>query len=203
MVSEEGYITPLMTTNNTIKKLLSLFGALTPLVLIIALAAMPVNREPSIPPVPGFPEFAAVVGGIESKNNYTAVHGPYWGRYQMGALARTQVGISVGKTKFLSDTALQDTAFLQYLTWNRTVLADVIKKHVGTVVKGITVTESGILAMAHGCGHANVRKFFRTGGTYVPNNGRRGTDYLQIGGYTLFQEENQKNIDSHGEDGED
>ena len=61
-----------------------------------------------------------------------------------------------------------------------------IDKYNGKIVRGILVTESGILAAAHLGGAGSVKKWFRTGKVRKDGNGVKITSYMvRFGGYTL------------------
>jgi hypothetical protein len=59
---------------------------------------------------------------------------------------------------------LQEKAFIALLAKNKWELRSVIEKYEGTVLNGIHVTESGILAAAHLGGAGSVKKYFKSNG---------------------------------------
>ena len=108
------------------------------------------------------------------------------GRYQFGRTTLRGLGIEVSKTDFINDPALQEKAMLLLLTHNKKKLKRYIKKYEGTIVHGVYITESGILAAAHLAGQGNVRKFLRNGFEFKDGNGTKMTAYMkQFGGYKL------------------
>ncbi len=66
-----------------------------------------------------------------------------------------------------------------------TITADGLDKYIGKSIKGVTVTYSGLVAVAHLGGKGGLKKFLKTGGQYDPHDGsdtRKGThlsDYLR------------------------
>ena len=132
-------------------------------------------------------EFLNAIGHRESSNNYTVVNEfGYMGKYQFGNQTLKGLGIEVSKTDFINDPALQEKAMLLLLTHNKKKLKRYIKKYEGTIVHGVYITESGILAAAHLAGQGNVRKFLRNGFEFKDGNGTKMTAYMkQFGGYKL------------------
>ena len=65
---------------------------------------------------------------------------------------------------FLGDTKLQEQAFTAYAAKNKWILRRDIKRYVGTYIRGVKITESGILAAAHLGGAGNVKIYLRSGG---------------------------------------
>ena len=59
----------------------------------------------------------------------------------------------------------------QNLIYNQKKLKRYIKKYNNTIVNGILVTESGLLAAAHLGGAGSVKKWFRTGKSRTDGNG--------------------------------
>jgi outer membrane receptor for Fe3+-dicitrate len=69
---------------------------------------------------------------------------------------------------------------------NYKLLRRYINKYNGTIVHGVLVTKSGVLAAAHLGGVGNVRKWFRRGIEFKDANGTKITSYMkQFGGYNL------------------
>ena len=93
-------------------------------------------------------------------------------------------------TKFINDPSLQEKVFYTNISRNKWILRKYIKYFVGKKVRGVEITESGILAAAHLAGPGNVIK-------YLYSNGRKdvkdayGTslaDYLQkFSGYDISE----------------
>ena len=116
----------------------------------------------------------------ESQGSYTVVNSfVYLGKYQFGKGTLELIGIHNSK-KFLKDAALQERAFLANLSRNKWILRKDIQRFAGKKIKGISITESGILAAAHLSGPGAVKKFLRTNGNFVFSDGFGTTiqDYM-------------------------
>ncbi len=101
----------------------------------------------------------------ESRGNYSVVNTlGYLGKYQFNRKTLKAFGIDNTDT-FLKDTRLQEDAFLALTARNKWLLRNEIQRYSGKKIRGVRVTESGILAAAHLAGAGNVRKFLRSGGT--------------------------------------
>ncbi|MGL2994112.1 peptidoglycan-binding protein LysM [Flavobacterium sp. TSSA_36] len=108
--------------------------------------------------------FKEAVAQKESRGKYKKVNSlGYLGKYQFGVQTLKAVGVKSPK-KFLNSPELQEKAFVALLSKNKHLLEAVIEKHEGSVVDGILITESGILAAAHLAGAGSVKKFFRYNG---------------------------------------
>ena len=69
---------------------------------------------------------------------------------------------------------------------NKKNLRRQIKRHVGTVVNGVYITESGLLAGAHLAGAGNVKKWLRNGKRFKDGLGTSVVSYIELfGGYKL------------------
>jgi hypothetical protein len=90
----------------------------------------------------------------------------YLGKYQFGKSALRALGIKDANA-FLNNPALQERAFKALLSKNKYELRKEIKKFEGKVMKGIKITESGLLAAAHLGGADAVKRF-------LYSNGNRG-----------------------------
>ncbi|MGB0879795.1 MAG: peptidoglycan-binding protein LysM [Polaribacter sp.] len=100
----------------------------------------------------------------ESQGNYNAVNTlGYLGKYQFGKSTLQRFRIYNTK-RFLNNPALQEKAFVALCKVNKWILRKDIKRSVGKTIRGIKITESGILAAAHLGGAGNVKKFLRTNG---------------------------------------
>ncbi len=100
----------------------------------------------------------------ESRGDYGVINQfGYLGKYQFGMGTLDLIGIK-NRNKFLNTPALQEKAFYANLSRNKWILRKDIKRSVGKLVNGITVTESGILAAAHLSGPGAVKKYLRSGG---------------------------------------
>ncbi|MDO1511277.1 hypothetical protein Q2T41_01190 [Maribacter confluentis] len=100
----------------------------------------------------------------ESQGNYfvTNTYG-YLGKYQFGLGTLALVGIYDGN-HFLRNPELQERAFYVNISRNKWILRKDIKRFVGMKMRGIEITESGILAAAHLAGPGNVKIFLRSQG---------------------------------------
>lgn len=126
----------------------------------------------------------------ESQGNYFITNTlGYLGKYQFGIGTLQLMGV-YSATKFLNDPSLQEKVFYTNISRNKWILRKYIKYFVGKKVKGIEITESGILAAAHLAGPGNVMK-------YLYSNGRKDvkdaygtslTDYLKkFSGYDISE----------------
>ena len=109
----------------------------------------------------------------------------YIGKYQFNLSTLKMFKIYNGK-KFLNNPELQEKVFLMNMQRNKWILRKDINWFVGSVINGLEITESGILAAAHLAGQGNVRKFLRNGFVFEDGNGTKMTSYMkQFGGYIL------------------
>ena len=108
--------------------------------------------------------FKEAIAFKESRGNYFAVNTyGYLGKYQFGRGTLKLIGID-NTDLFLSNPELQEKAFLANAARNKWILRKDINRFVGKQIKGVTVTESGILAAAHLAGPGSVKKFLRSWG---------------------------------------
>ncbi|NNC69217.1 MAG: hypothetical protein HKN90_00145 [Flavobacteriaceae bacterium] len=126
------------------------------------------TNEEVLSPITGktFIGFKEAVGFKESQGRYSTVNTfGYLGKYQFGksTLKRFKIYDTV---EFLKDAELQEDAFEALCSVNKWILIRDIKRSVGKRIKGIRITESGILAAAHLAGAGNVKKFLRSNGTF-------------------------------------
>jgi len=185
-----------------------LFGVLSFMVLVLSISFSPnnvkvvevaktvvVEKNPM-----DFDKFINDLGMIESRNNYSARrnNSQYWGKYQLGILARETIGIdTVSWENFKSDTLLQDAAVLVFLLKTRERLTDhmypdstvrnFIEEYAGTIVGNYNITESGLIGMAHNCGVTGTKFFLISGGRIVPVDGlgTPATKYLTLANYEI------------------
>ncbi len=102
----------------------------------------------------------------ESQGNYFTTNTlGYLGKYQFGIGTLQLVGV-YNATQFLNDPVLQEKAFYTNLARNKWILRRDIERFVGKQIKGVKVTESGMLAAAHLAGPGNVKKYLRSWGRY-------------------------------------
>jgi hypothetical protein len=108
---------------------------------------------------------------FESSNRPHISKGQYWGKYQLGTLARKDVKYTASKKEFLSDELTQDLYMIAYLQVNRRYINRLIKEYEGRIINGIRITKPGLLAGAHLVGHAKVKQFLQSNGKVVPKDG--------------------------------
>ncbi|RTY91129.1 peptidoglycan-binding protein LysM [Flavobacterium sp. GSP27] len=108
--------------------------------------------------------FKEAIGYRESESKYKKVNSlGYMGKYQFGIETLKSVGV-YNRSAFLNSPELQEKAFLALLAKNKWELKREIEKYEGTILNGIFVTESGILAAAHLGGAGSVKKYFKNKG---------------------------------------
>ncbi|MEA1786321.1 hypothetical protein U1E44_09485 [Arenibacter sp. GZD96] len=120
----------------------------------------------AVPPFLGssYVGFKEALAFKESKGNYFTINTlGYLGKYQFGIGTLELMGV-YNATRFLNDPVLQEKAFQTNVARNKWILRKDIPRFVGKKMKGIEITESGILAAAHLAGPGNVKKFLRSGG---------------------------------------
>lgn len=102
----------------------------------------------------------------ESQGNYFSINTlGYLGKYQFGIGTLQLMGVH-DATNFLNDPALQEEVFQTNIARNKWILRRDIKRFEGKRIKGVNVTESGMLAAAHLAGAGNVKKYLRSYGQY-------------------------------------
>ncbi len=100
----------------------------------------------------------------ESQGKYRKINSlGYLGKYQFGSGTLRSIGV-YNNAAFLKNPELQEKAFLTLLSKNKWLLRKEIEKYEGTVINGIHITESGILAAAHLGGVRSVKRYFRSNG---------------------------------------
>lgn len=160
--------------------------------------------------------FFSALGFTESSGNYKVQNSSgYLGKYQMGESALIScgyykkspdnsakntynndwTGIWTGKDgvyskrDYLNNKEAQENAMMIYKRQQWTTLKNKgALNYIGKTIKGIKVTESGLLGAAHLGGASGVSKFLRTNGSYNPPdiNGKRMSDYLkEFSGYDV------------------
>ena len=131
--------------------------------------------------------FLSKLGYKESGNRYDAVNSyGYMGKYQFGRSTLEGLGYYISKEDFLNSPAIQEKAILDLLRHNRRVLKRYIVKYNDSVVNGVYITESGVLAAAHIAGPGNVKKFFKQGRDFKDGYGTTMTSYMNyFAGYEL------------------
>jgi len=126
------------------------------------------TNEDLLSPITGksFIGFKEAVGFKESQGKYSTVNTlGYLGKYQFGKSTLKRFNI-YNTVEFLKDAELQEDAFQALCSVNKWILIRDIKRSVGKRIKGIRITESGILAAAHLAGAGNVKKFLRSNGNF-------------------------------------
>lgn len=105
--------------------------------------------------------YKEAIGFKESQGKYRKINSlGYLGKYQFGIETLKTIGIHNSEA-FLNSPRMQEKAFIALLAKNKWELRDVIERYDGTILNGIRITESGILAAAHLAGVGSVKKFFR------------------------------------------
>lgn len=144
------------------------------------------NRK--VLPARNFKDFSHALGFKESQNRYHVVNPyGYMGKYQFGSATLSNLGIS-DTLHFLQSPDLQEKAFVAYISCNKWILRRDIMKYNGTVINGVEVTESGILAAAHLAGPGSVKKYLKTNGEqrFRDANGASILKYMKkFGGYDI------------------
>jgi hypothetical protein len=154
----------------------------------LALEVIPPKAEVKIPKIKNHDMFLNDLGFRESSGNYKAINRyGYLGKYQFGRKTLNAINMKhVSNRQFLSSPELQEEAMQRLMLANYKSLRRYINKYNGTIVHGVLVTKSGVLAAAHLGGVGNVRKWFRRGIVFKDANGTKITSYMkQFGGYNL------------------
>ena len=111
-----------------------------------------------------FVAFKEALAFKESRGDYFTTNTlGYLGKYQFGISTLELMGVR-NSTHFLSNPVLQEKAFKTNVSRNKWILRKDIERFEGMHIKGIEVTESGILAAAHLAGAGNVKKYLRSWG---------------------------------------
>jgi hypothetical protein len=125
---------------------------------------LPAELDP--PPFTGlsFIGFREALAHKESRGNYLSVNSlGYMGKYQFGKGTLRLMGIH-DTEQFLQTPELQEKVFITNIARNKWILRRDITRFSGKRIKGIEITESGIVAAAHLAGAGNVKKFLRSWG---------------------------------------
>lgn len=124
---------------------------------------------------------------LESRQNFKAENGQYWGAWQMGQSARSSVGFGgVSKKEFLGSQDVQKAAVIIYLKNNYKVLKPYLERYNNKIIRGYHLTLSGMLAMSHNCGTQGLITFLNSGCTIVPHDGNiPSSNYLTLGNYNI------------------
>ncbi len=119
-----------------------------------------------VPPFTGtdFTGFKEALAFKESKGDYFVVNTfGYLGKYQFGRSTLELMGVH-NDQQFLKDPVLQEKVFQINIARNKWILRRDIKRFVGKRIRGIEITESGMLAAAHLAGAGNVKRYLRSFG---------------------------------------
>ncbi|RDY62026.1 hypothetical protein [Flagellimonas nanhaiensis] len=108
--------------------------------------------------------FKEVLAFKESQGRYDVVNTlGYMGKYQFGLGTLNLMGVYSAQA-FLNSPILQEKTFDTNIARNKWILRRDIKRFVGKRIRGVEITESGILAAAHLAGAGNVKKYLRSYG---------------------------------------
>ena len=132
--------------------------------------------------------FLHAIGRRESSNRYDIVNRyGYMGKYQFGRKTLNSIGFkNIDNKTFLNSPEIQERAMISLLKSNKKILRRQIRRYVGTVVNGVYITESGLLAGAHLAGAGNVKKWLRNGKRFKDGLGTSMVSYIELfGGYKL------------------
>lgn len=119
-----------------------------------------------LPPFAGkeFIGFKEALAFKESQGDYLAVNTfGYLGKYQFGMSTLELMGV-YNDQQFLNNPVLQEKVFQVNIARNKWILRRDIKSFVGKRIRGIEITESGMLAAAHLGGAGNVKRYLRSYG---------------------------------------
>lgn len=135
-------------------------------------------------------KFLTLLGKTESGNNYKCINSRgYCGKYQMGRSALIEIGLDkITQEDFLAMPALQEIAMKLLLRKNKQFLQSHIGKYNSKTIKGIYITESGLLAGAHLGGASSVMEWLESNGAndFRDGNGTPISRYIQMfSGYNL------------------
>ena len=134
------------------------------------------NDAPTVAPftvddaeyIPGYGKsyigFKEAVAFKESQGKYYKVNTlGYLGKYQFGISTLATLRI-FNAEHFLYNSKLQEKAFKANCSYNKWLLRKEIEKYNGKVIKGIKITESGIIAAAHLAGAGSVKRYLKSNG---------------------------------------
>lgn len=127
-------------------------------------------------------------GGWENPYEARRVGSQYWGKYQMGESARKSIKMdNLTWEEWKTNPQIQEAAMKMWVDVLYDALKNDIEKYNGKFLSGWSITESGIIAMAHNVGPEPVKKFLRSGGKEIPvdGSGLPATRFLILGNYNL------------------
>lgn len=138
----------------------------TDLEITVLQDSIPAEDEVVNPPFLGnaYNGFKEALAFKESQGKYHAINTlGYLGKYQFGLSTLNLMGV-YNANDFIKNPALQERTFETNIARNKWILRKDIKRFNGKRIRGIEITESGILAAAHLAGAGNVKKFLRSYG---------------------------------------
>ncbi len=143
-----------------------------------------------------FIDFKEALAVKESDGDYKSVNSyGYMGKYQFGKGTLKYIGLK-NTIDFINNPELQVKAFVAYVQKNKWILRREIQKYAGKTMRGILITESGILAAAHLGGAGAVQDFLRSNGavSFVDGYGTDIKAYLKaFANYNLTTIKAEKN----------
>lgn len=111
-----------------------------------------------------FVGFKEALAFKESRGKYHIINTlGYLGKYQFGKVTLNRLNVH-NTREFLNNPELQEKAFIALCERHKWLLQDEINTYVGKTIKGIKITESGILAAAHLAGAGSVKRFLKSNG---------------------------------------
>lgn len=146
--------------------------------------------ENTTPPFVGhsYTGFKEALAYKESRGRYGIINTlGYMGKYQFGTGTLALLG-KISNDLFLNSPELQERVFDANIARNKWVLRRELNRFPGTVINGILITESGMMAAAHLAGPGNVKKYLRSNGAYhvADAYGTTLQDYLiNFAGYSV------------------
>lgn len=149
----------------------------------------------SLSPILGndFNGFKEAIGFRESSNDYSRVNSyGYLGKYQFGKHALQDIGIH-NKKQFLESAEIQERAFIALCSLNKYKLRNYIEKYDGTYMRGVKLTESGMLAASHLLGPGAVINYIKSNGKTIGTDAL-GTSLIEY--LTVFQGYDTSDISS-------
>lgn len=128
----------------------------------------------------------------EANGRYAAKNGSYDGGYQIGSIAKIEVGYAIlnseeGRILFREDSILQEEVMLRLLQSQIRIMRPYIQRYANTNIGNYWITTSGILAMSHLLGPDNTVRFLISRGKYKVKDGNNTdiTRYLQFNNFNL------------------
>lgn len=134
--------------------------------------------------------FLNAIAYSESSNRYKVTNRfGYMGKYQFHKQTLKDLGYNVSRKEFLNSPELQEQAMMDLLSSNKKALGSRIQRWEGRKVKGVRITESGILAAAHLGGVGNLINFMENDEDFKDGNGTSIVKYLtKFSGYNISVE---------------